>query len=153
MAQTDMHETRLDVRLSGVVPTRRARLRTPRAAMAHGWRRLARNTPHLEVLSLLRNSQTTTANGQTHQKERPAMTFELTACLARHGLKLHEVFPLLQGNNVISDNSSELEDIGRVDSAAAVKWLDNHPFQIEEMIQIRPEREEILKKILGLTPL
>jgi len=34
-----------------------------------------------------------------------------------------------------------------------VKWLDNHPFQIEEMIQIRPEREEILKKILGLTPL
>ena len=81
------------------------------------------------------------------------MTFELTVCLARHGLKLHEVFPLLQGNNVISDNSSELEDIGRVDSAAAVKWLDNHPFQIEEMIQMRPEREEILKKILGLTPL
>jgi hypothetical protein len=72
------------------------------------------------------------------------MTFELTQCLARHGLKLHEVFPLLQGNNVISDNSSELEDIGAADSAAAVKWLDSHPFLIEEMIQMREEREKIL---------
>ena len=81
------------------------------------------------------------------------MTFELTQCLARHGLKLHEVFPLLQGNNVISDNSSELEDIGKADSAAAVKWMDSHPFQIEEMIQMRPERENILGKMGYLNPL
>ena len=74
------------------------------------------------------------------------MTFELTQCLSHHRLKLHEVFPLLQGNNVISDNSSELEEIGIEDSEAAVKWLDSHPFQIEEMIQMREEREAILAK-------
>lgn len=74
------------------------------------------------------------------------MTYQLTQRIAAHGLKLHEVFPLLQGNNVISDNSSELEDIGEADSAAAVAWLDSHPFQIEEMIQMRPEREAILAK-------
>jgi len=72
------------------------------------------------------------------------MTFELSQCLARHGVKLHEVFPLLQGNNVISDNSSELEDLGKADSKSAIKWLDSHPFQIEEMVQMRREREAIL---------
>lgn len=74
------------------------------------------------------------------------MTFELTECLIRNGLKLHEVFPLLQGNNVISDNSFELEHIGKADSQAAIEWLDAHPFQVEEMILLRPEREAILEK-------
>ena len=36
--------------------------------MAHGWRRLARNTPDLDILSILRQSKTKAANGQAERR-------------------------------------------------------------------------------------
>lgn len=52
------------------------------------------------------------------------MTYELTECCARHGISLKSVMNLLQKNNVISDNSIDLEDIGAADSHAARIWID-----------------------------
>jgi hypothetical protein len=52
------------------------------------------------------------------------MTYELTECLARHGISLKNVMNLLQKNNVVSDNSVELEDVGTADSEAAIKWIE-----------------------------
>ena len=53
------------------------------------------------------------------------MTWELTQTCANHGISLKNLMNLLQKNNVVSDNSIDLEDLGTADSEAAIKWIES----------------------------
>ncbi len=69
------------------------------------------------------------------------MTWQLTESIGRSKLTIREAVNLLQLSGVISDNTITLEEIGSADSKSGAKWLDAHPFEVDDVIQNRPEEK------------
>lgn len=69
------------------------------------------------------------------------MTWQLTESIGRSKLTIREAVNLLQLSGVISDNTVTIEEIGFADSERGAKWLDAHPFEVDDVIQNRPEEK------------